>query len=75
MFLEACFPDSLTGPAKASLHLTTEMFAGEVAKIPAGVKIVAVHIQVRYREQVIRELHDLRLSNLEIGKREKESDF
>jgi ribonuclease BN (tRNA processing enzyme) len=75
VFLEACFPNSLTSLAKASLHLTAEMFAGEVAKIPASVTVVAVHIKVRYREQVIRELHDLRLPNLEIGECEKEYDF
>jgi ribonuclease BN (tRNA processing enzyme) len=75
VFLEACFPDDLTGLAEVSLHLTAEIFAGEVAKMPAGVKIVAVHIKVRYRQQVIRELHDLRLPNLEIGECEKEYDF
>jgi ribonuclease BN (tRNA processing enzyme) len=75
VFLEACFPNSLTGLAKASLHLTSEMFAGEVAKMPAGVKVVAVHIKVRYREQVIRELHELRLPDLDIGECEKEYDF
>jgi hypothetical protein len=35
--------------------------------MPSGVKVVAVHIKVRYREQVIRELCALGLSNLEIG--------
>jgi hypothetical protein len=51
------------------------MFAGEVAKIPTGVKIVAVHIKVRYRDQVIRELEALRLPNLEIGECEKTYEF
>lgn len=75
VFLEACFPNALTGLAKASLHLTAEMFAGEVAKMPAGVKVIAVHIKVRYREQVIRELEALRLPDLEIGECEKEYEF
>ncbi len=75
VFLEACFPNSLTGLAKASLHLTPEMFAGEIAKIPAGVKVIAVHIKVRYREQVVRELQALRLPNLEIGECEREYEF
>ena len=75
VFLEACFPNSLAGLAEVSLHLTAEMFAGEVAKIPAGVKIVAVHIKVRYRDQVIRELEELRLPNLEIGECEKNYEF
>jgi ribonuclease BN (tRNA processing enzyme) len=75
IFLEACFPNSLTGLAKTSLHLTAEMFAGEVAKMPKEVKVVAVHIKVRYREQVIRELHELQLPNLLIGECEKEYNF
>src|SRR5215472_2930194 len=34
VFLEACFPNSMTGLAKASLHMTPEMFGREAAKIP-----------------------------------------
>jgi len=75
VFLEACFPNSLTGLAKASLHLTSEMFAGEVAKMPPGVKLIAIHIKVRYRAQVIRELEALGLPNLEIGECEKDYEF
>src|SRR5215470_6514673 len=75
VFLEACFPNSLTGLASASLHLTPEMFGKEVAKMPIGIKVVAVHIKVRYRQQVIRELNSLQLPNLEIGECEKEYEF
>jgi ribonuclease BN (tRNA processing enzyme) len=75
VFLEACFSNSLTSLAKASLHLTADMFGGEVAKIPAGVKIIAIHIKVRYRDQVIRELESLGLPNLEIGQCEKDYEF
>ena len=75
VFLEACFPNSLSDLAKASLHLTPNMFAGEVAKIPTGVRIIAVHIKVRYREQVIRELEALNLPSLEIGQCEKDYDL
>lgn len=75
VLLEACFPNSLTSLAQASLHLTPEMFSREVAKMPAGIKVVAVHIKVRYREAVIRELHALQLPNLEIGECEKDYEF
>jgi ribonuclease BN (tRNA processing enzyme) len=75
VFLEACFPNALTSLAKASLHLTTDMFAGEVVKMPAGVKVIAIHIKVRYRDQVIRELEALQLPNLEIGECEKDYTF
>jgi ribonuclease BN (tRNA processing enzyme) len=75
VFLEACFPNSLTGLAEASLHMTPEMFGREVSKMPSGVTVVAVHIKVRYRDQVIRELQALRLPNLSIGECEKEYVF
>ncbi|QNI33990.1 MBL fold metallo-hydrolase [Alloacidobacterium dinghuense] len=75
VFLEACFPNHLTGLAEASLHLTVDMFGREVAKMPSGIKVVAVHIKVRYREQVIRELQALQLPNLEIGECEREYNF
>jgi ribonuclease BN (tRNA processing enzyme) len=72
VFLEACFPNSMAKLAEVSLHMTPEMFGREVAKLPPGVLVVAVHIKVRYREQVIQELYDLRLPSLEIGECEKE---
>ena len=72
VFLEACFPNSMTGLAQASLHMTPEMFSREVAKMPGGIDVVAVHIKVRYREQVVRELLDLGLPRLIIGECEKE---
>jgi ribonuclease BN (tRNA processing enzyme) len=75
IFLEACFPNSMKHLAEASLHLTTEMFAREVAKMPRGVRVIATHIKVRYREEVIRELYSLRLPQLEIGECEREYDF
>jgi ribonuclease BN (tRNA processing enzyme) len=75
VFLEACFPNYLHGLAKTSLHLTPEMFAGEVAKIPRGVRIIAVHIKVRYRTEVIRELESLNFQNVEIGQCERDYDL
>jgi ribonuclease BN (tRNA processing enzyme) len=75
VFLEACFPNSMRTLAEVSLHLTPEMFCREVAKLPPGVKVIAVHIKVRYREQVVRELEALGLPNLEIGECGKVYDF
>ena len=42
IFLEASFPNSLKRLADVSLHLTSNMFGREVAKMPAGVKVLAV---------------------------------
>lgn len=75
VFLESCFPNSMHQLAEKTLHLTPEMFAREAGKMPATVKLVAVHIKTRYREEVVGELHGLGLPNLEIGEGEKEYDF
>jgi ribonuclease BN (tRNA processing enzyme) len=75
IFLEACFPNRLKSLAEASYHLTPEMFGRELAKMPAGVRVVAMHIKVRYRDEIIHELHALNLPQLEIGECEKEYLF
>jgi ribonuclease BN (tRNA processing enzyme) len=75
IFLEASFPNSMKRLAEVSRHLTTGMFCREVAKMPSGIKIIAVHIKVRYREEVVRELQALKLPNLEIGECEKDYDL
>jgi hypothetical protein len=75
IFLEASFPNSMNRLAEGTLHLTPEMFGGEVAKMPSKIKVIAVHIKVRYREQIIQDLHALELPNLEIGECEKEYDL
>ena len=75
VLMEACFPNSMTRLAEVSLHMTPEMFGREVAKMPAGITVVAVHIKVRYRDQVISELQDLHLPALEIGECEQEYSF
>ena len=51
------------------------MFAGEIGKMLSGVKVVAVHIKVRYHDEVVRELHALGLPQVEIGECGKEYDF
>jgi ribonuclease BN (tRNA processing enzyme) len=75
VFLEACFPNSMKRLAETSFHLTPEMFAGEVGKMPPGIKVVATHIKVRYRDEIVRELHALGLPQVLIGDCEKEYDF
>jgi ribonuclease BN (tRNA processing enzyme) len=74
-FLEACFPNSMSRLAEVSFHLTPQMFAAEATKLPSGTRAIAVHIKVRYRDEVIKELTDLQLTNLEIGECEREYRF
>jgi ribonuclease BN (tRNA processing enzyme) len=67
VFLEATFPDAMADLADASKHLTPTRFAREVGKMTQSALVIAVHIKARFREQVVKELRALRLSNLEIG--------
>ena len=67
VFLEASFPNRMKAVADASLHLTSDLFAAEAAKAPRGSRVIAVHLKVRYRDEIIRELGDLSIPSLEIG--------
>ena len=67
VFLEASFPNAMSALAVASKHLTPEMFAAEIRKLPIQVPTVAVHIKPRTYEQVVAELHALKLPNMVIG--------
>lgn len=60
--------------AEVSLHLTPSMFCREVAKMPSGVQVLAVHIKVRYRDEVVRESSALGLPNQQVGECEREYD-
>src|SRR4051812_46304349 len=48
VFLDACFPNSMSQLAEISRHLTPRLVAGEVAKMPAMAAIIAVHIKARF---------------------------
>ncbi len=67
VFLEASFPDSEHALARVSKHLTPALVAGEVQKLPAATRIVAVHLKPRYRAEIERQLAELGLEQLEIG--------
>jgi cAMP phosphodiesterase len=75
VFLEVSFPNRMRSVADASIHLTPEMFANEVSKVPPGVRIIAVHMKVRYREEIISELRALQLPCVEIGECDREYSF
>jgi ribonuclease BN (tRNA processing enzyme) len=68
VFLEACFPNAMTDLAIVSRHLTPAMLAQEVKKLTKPVRVIAVHIKARFREQVVQELVDLALPSVEVGR-------
>jgi ribonuclease BN (tRNA processing enzyme) len=67
VFLEASFPDGLDWLADVSKHMTPARFAVEARKVSLPARWIAVHMKARHREQIRRELADLRLDGLEIG--------
>lgn len=75
VFIEASFPNSLQGLADASLHLTPRTFAAEAAKLPMGLRIIAVHLKPRYRREVVDELEACGIEGLEIGQSGKLYEF
>ncbi|MFN0197358.1 MAG: MBL fold metallo-hydrolase [Planctomycetaceae bacterium] len=68
VLLEASFPDSLAELATITGHLTPSTFEREVAKLLPGVRVLAVHLKPAYAKQISREISQLQLSNVEVGR-------
>jgi cAMP phosphodiesterase len=67
LFIEASFPDSMEGLAKASKHLTPAMLRNELGKLEHnGMDILAVHLKPAYREKVVAELKQLKIERLSV---------
>jgi cAMP phosphodiesterase len=67
LFIEASFPDSMEGLAKASKHLTPAMLRTELGKLEHnGMDILAVHLKPAYREKVVAELKQLKIERLSV---------
>jgi cAMP phosphodiesterase len=75
VFLEASFPNRMTAVAEASLHLTPSMLAQEIAKLPPGIRVIAVHLKIAYQDEIRDELNKLGIAQLEIGECEREYLF
>ena len=67
VFLDASFPDCLSQIALLSQHLTPTSFTEEIKKLQRQTRIVAVHIKVRFHDQVVEELERQKIPGLEIG--------
>jgi ribonuclease BN (tRNA processing enzyme) len=69
VFLEAAFPNSMTGLANISKHLTPAMFGEEARKLDrSDIDLIVVHIKPRFHDTIVQELGELGLPNLIIGK-------
>ena len=69
VFLEASFPNAMTGLANVSKHLTPAMFGEEARKLNRDdIDLVVVHIKPRFRTRIVEELEALGLPNLVIAR-------
>jgi len=67
LFIDASFPNAMSGLAPASKHLTPAMLSHELTKLSHnGIDVLAVHIKPAYRETVVRELSELKIDNLSV---------
>jgi len=66
VFLEASFPNEEQDLADASGHLTPATFGGEVAKLPAGVPVFAVHFKPSHHGRIRAQLERLGLERLHV---------
>lgn len=59
VFLECSFPDELQSLAEMSQHQTPQMFARQIAQLPAHVEIFATHLKPACDKQVQEQLEAL----------------
>ncbi len=74
-FVDAAFPDRLSGLAEGSGHLTPRMLAEQVARLPETVARVAVHLKPAFDDEIRHDLDRAAIPNLSIGCPGREYDF
>lgn len=66
-FIETSFPDNMAELAKASKHLTPSLFGRQFRKIGRpDLPVYVYHLKPRVREQIKRELAQLKIKNLTV---------
>ena len=67
LMVESSFPNSMSHLARDARHLTPATLANELRKLSHDAfDILAVHIKPAYRETVIKELHALGITKLQV---------
>lgn len=75
VIIEASFPNRMQWLADKAEHLTPATFRGELAKLKHKARVLAVHIKLPFRDEIIGELESLDLPDLEIGVPRKVYEF
>jgi ribonuclease BN (tRNA processing enzyme) len=67
LLIEASFPNGMAKLAEVSRHFTPASLAQELTKLNHnGLDIMAVHIKPAYRDEIIEQLHALKIPNLRV---------
>ena len=64
--VECAFPDELSEIAESSHHMTPATLRSELEKLQLDCPIFVFNIKANYRDVVVRQIRDLRISDLEI---------
>jgi cAMP phosphodiesterase len=75
VFLGASLPEEERELAAVAGHLTPALVERELAKMPAGVPVYAVHIKPAHRRHVVRQLGALKQPNLLLGDSSRDYEF
>jgi cAMP phosphodiesterase len=75
VFLECSFPNSLRWLAEKAMHLTPDLFRGELAKLHRPVPVYVIHVKLAFETQILAELADLGIPDLHIPEPGKVLEF
>lgn len=64
--VECAFPDELSDIAKSSHHMTPATLKKELEKLQLECPVFVFNIKAAYRDAVVNQIRELRISNLEI---------
>jgi ribonuclease BN (tRNA processing enzyme) len=66
-FIECSFPNSMIELARISKHLTPSLLMQELRKLDRDdISVYAYHLKPAYKDQILRELHALRIPRLTV---------
>lgn len=67
LLIEASFPNGMAKLAEVSRHFTPASLGEELKKLTHnGMDIMAVHLKPTYRQEIIKQLEELRIPNLRV---------
>jgi len=67
IFVDVSYPNEMESLAAVSKHLTPQSLGSELLKLKQGVEVYATHIKPGSREQVMRQLGELKRSKVSVA--------